>query len=158
MIRRPPRSTQSRSSAASDVYKRQILKRSIPGTSLLHCEHVWSPLDQTLRRDVRRSIVRNLSLKKLRVGSPDAHQENWDSPRRSPPARRSGVAFPKPTGKDGGLTPSSLPLRTNHIIRPWHDCERDWRDLHSSPSRPHAYFDRHRFMCCLLYTSPSPRD
>src|SRR5680860_533279 len=28
MIRRPPRSTQSRSSAASDVYKRQILIRS----------------------------------------------------------------------------------------------------------------------------------
>ena len=26
MIRRPPRSTQSRSSAASDVYKRQVLK------------------------------------------------------------------------------------------------------------------------------------
>src|SRR5680860_1900763 len=29
MIRRPPRSTQSRSSAASDVYKRQILLRSV---------------------------------------------------------------------------------------------------------------------------------
>ena len=28
MIRRPPRSTQSRSSAASDVYKRQLLKQS----------------------------------------------------------------------------------------------------------------------------------
>ena len=28
MIRRPPRSTQSRSSAASDVYKRQILNVS----------------------------------------------------------------------------------------------------------------------------------
>eukprot|EP01016_Furgasonia_blochmanni_P006630 TRINITY_DN12667_c0_g1_i1.p2 TRINITY_DN12667_c0_g1~~TRINITY_DN12667_c0_g1_i1.p2 ORF type:complete len:129 (-),score=17.14 TRINITY_DN12667_c0_g1_i1:498-884(-) len=28
MIRRPPRSTQSRSSAASDVYKRQILTKS----------------------------------------------------------------------------------------------------------------------------------
>src|SRR5450756_426092 len=27
MIRRPPRSTQSRSSAASDVYKRQIVKK-----------------------------------------------------------------------------------------------------------------------------------
>ena len=29
MIRRPPRSTQSRSSAASDVYKRQMLKRQV---------------------------------------------------------------------------------------------------------------------------------
>src|SRR5450756_3102578 len=30
MIRRPPRSTQSRSSAASDVYKRQIQSAAIP--------------------------------------------------------------------------------------------------------------------------------
>src|SRR5450756_2054492 len=29
MIRRPPRSTQSRSSAASDVYKRQFMDRSV---------------------------------------------------------------------------------------------------------------------------------
>src|SRR5665809_167690 len=29
MIRRPPRSTQSRSSAASDVYKRQVLKGAL---------------------------------------------------------------------------------------------------------------------------------
>ena len=33
MIRRPPRSTQSRSSAASDVYKRQVIER---GPSCLH--------------------------------------------------------------------------------------------------------------------------
>src|SRR5450756_556219 len=31
MIRRPPRSTQSRSSAASDVYKRQGEARPVPG-------------------------------------------------------------------------------------------------------------------------------
>src|SRR5450756_3151584 len=30
MIRRPPRSTQSRSSAASDVYKRQVLRHIMP--------------------------------------------------------------------------------------------------------------------------------
>src|SRR5450756_2862609 len=30
MIRRPPRSTQSRSSAASDVYKRQMMNRQQP--------------------------------------------------------------------------------------------------------------------------------
>src|SRR5450756_3065398 len=33
MIRRPPRSTQSRSSAASDVYKRQILFLSLAATT-----------------------------------------------------------------------------------------------------------------------------
>src|SRR5659263_84463 len=36
MIRRPPRSTQSRSSAASDVYKRQWAPRSCEGRSLAH--------------------------------------------------------------------------------------------------------------------------
>src|SRR5450756_812566 len=36
MIRRPPRSTQSRSSAASDVYKRQVLDRPVePGDDSL---------------------------------------------------------------------------------------------------------------------------
>ena len=44
-----------------------ILKRFIPGTSLLYLvqENVWPLLDQTLHRDVRRSIVRNLTLKRL---------------------------------------------------------------------------------------------
>src|SRR5450756_2508570 len=35
MIRRPPRSTQSRSSAASDVYKRQVVKLS-PGLGVVY--------------------------------------------------------------------------------------------------------------------------
>src|SRR5450756_1297652 len=34
MIRRPPRSTQSRSSAASDVYKRQPIQAGIPGIGI----------------------------------------------------------------------------------------------------------------------------
>src|SRR5450756_1502849 len=34
MIRRPPRSTQSRSSAASDVYKRQVVHRIQPALHL----------------------------------------------------------------------------------------------------------------------------
>src|SRR5450756_3106629 len=36
MIRRPPRSTQSRSSAASDVYKRQLIGSSGEGGAKLH--------------------------------------------------------------------------------------------------------------------------
>src|SRR5450756_2160423 len=35
MIRRPPRSTQSRSSAASDVYKRQVLAPVPPPTGMV---------------------------------------------------------------------------------------------------------------------------
>ena len=43
MIRRPPRSTQSRSSAASDVYKRQVLERFLSvarHADLLVCHNV----------------------------------------------------------------------------------------------------------------------
>eukprot|EP00657_Telonema_sp_P-1_P012978 TRINITY_DN990_c0_g1_i9.p1 TRINITY_DN990_c0_g1~~TRINITY_DN990_c0_g1_i9.p1 ORF type:complete len:193 (-),score=81.55 TRINITY_DN990_c0_g1_i9:107-685(-) len=39
MIRRPPRSTQSRSSAASDVYKRQLLSQLIEGQALATVLH-----------------------------------------------------------------------------------------------------------------------
>src|SRR5680860_834378 len=42
MIRRPPRSTQSRSSAASDVYKRQELGEGIFKVFLLEVEHIAS--------------------------------------------------------------------------------------------------------------------
>src|SRR5450756_573385 len=67
MIRRPPRSTQSRSSAASDVYKRQIVvdddidvsnleelmwavcSRSDPATSIDFIRNAWStPLDPSI--------------------------------------------------------------------------------------------------------------
>src|SRR5680860_1222579 len=43
MIRRPPRSTQSRSSAASDVYKRQLLRCVVPPTTALQVTFL-SPL------------------------------------------------------------------------------------------------------------------
>src|SRR5680860_1862638 len=56
MIRRPPRSTQSRSSAASDVYKRQDTYRRLPNrpTSTSHIRRATSalsashPLDETV--------------------------------------------------------------------------------------------------------------
>eukprot|EP01015_Nassula_variabilis_P036249 TRINITY_DN9303_c0_g1_i1.p2 TRINITY_DN9303_c0_g1~~TRINITY_DN9303_c0_g1_i1.p2 ORF type:complete len:101 (+),score=47.73 TRINITY_DN9303_c0_g1_i1:8-310(+) len=49
MIRRPPRSTQSRSSAASDVYKRQIQNRSWRSQKFSDC---------TLKQSIYCSIPR----------------------------------------------------------------------------------------------------
>src|SRR5680860_822694 len=49
MIRRPPRSTQSRSSAASDVYKRQISNRCPEGTSGTVC---WARTNSTRLIDI----------------------------------------------------------------------------------------------------------
>src|SRR5680860_141820 len=66
MIRRPPRSTQSRSSAASDVYKRQRLASDDPGFSALPAELLGggsdkqlqyiSPIERFLREDADVSI------------------------------------------------------------------------------------------------------
>src|SRR5680860_1300268 len=50
MIRRPPRSTQSRSSAASDVYKRQKLLYTIP--------NFHNPGGVTMSRERRERLVR----------------------------------------------------------------------------------------------------
>src|SRR5450756_3164392 len=43
MIRRPPRSTQSRSSAASDVYKRQVVESKDPRSKLMR-EEIFGPV------------------------------------------------------------------------------------------------------------------
>src|SRR5680860_1654485 len=57
MIRRPPRSTQSRSSAASDVYKRQVLDRGI-GVEWYEpeAEDLRAPLER-LREQAAEAIV-----------------------------------------------------------------------------------------------------
>src|SRR5450756_2876862 len=61
MIRRPPRSTQSRSSAASDVYKRQALYGPYP--SLVIRLAFWIALAivacVTLLQSARRELLRN---------------------------------------------------------------------------------------------------
>src|SRR5450756_2275807 len=49
MIRRPPRSTQSRSSAASDVYKRRCDARADPSRASAPCTSS-SPLARSARR------------------------------------------------------------------------------------------------------------
>src|SRR5450756_3119724 len=54
MIRRPPRSTQRRSSAASDVYKRQVLPPAERALSFAEVETGYS------REDLRRETARCL--------------------------------------------------------------------------------------------------
>src|SRR5450756_3153549 len=64
MIRRPPRSTQSRSSAASDVYKRQDQDLAV----------VVGDLDLALD-DVGDLVVRAFEVPALRVATPEAEAE-----------------------------------------------------------------------------------
>ena len=58
MIRRPPRSTQSRSSAASDVYKRQFL-RDVVSKEIAHLERQFNVFceDLVIRIDGLRLLV-----------------------------------------------------------------------------------------------------
>src|SRR5450756_3157215 len=51
MIRRPPRSTQSRSSAASDVYKRQV----VAGQSIRSIAILLKRAPSTISREIRRN-------------------------------------------------------------------------------------------------------
>src|SRR5450756_2494941 len=60
MIRRPPRSTQSRSSAASDVYKRQI--RHIAAPDRLCSSRDLEPLPrEDVFQPVKRKVIRKLA-------------------------------------------------------------------------------------------------
>ena len=57
MIRRPPRSTQSRSSAASDVYKRQAFDKAIQKISLMTKEcHSYDELGDMLLSEINTLI------------------------------------------------------------------------------------------------------
>src|SRR5665809_2819 len=58
MIRRPPRSTQSRSSAASDVYKRQVFWPRRPGRELTPAATVEETPDEQVGRPVRSRALR----------------------------------------------------------------------------------------------------
>src|SRR5450756_3172105 len=77
MIRRPPRSTQSRSSAASDVYKRQVLQQPAllvrPALLLLHGHPpVRQVLDGSLARQPREDLDhRHAHVRRLGRCGPD---------------------------------------------------------------------------------------
>ena len=56
MIRRPPRSTQSRSSAASDVYKRQYLQKGFLSIAKCH-DDLCRPSQRRLRNHSRKGTI-----------------------------------------------------------------------------------------------------
>src|SRR5450756_3244649 len=80
MIRRPPRSTQSRSSAASDVYKRQVKGRAharlVLGESNVHIAQRLDPPDLLARtRDLH-------GLEQLAVQREFLADVQWQQPER----------------------------------------------------------------------------
>ena len=57
MIRRPPRSTLDRSSAASDVYKRQDLGLRVAGAFLERVAGAWDLADEAARLDMGADVA-----------------------------------------------------------------------------------------------------
>ena len=157
MIRRPPRSTQSRSSAASDVYKRQVFTR-IRESSLGR------------RRHCVRNVLGNILGNVLRFvgGSLEESRRLWRLDRCCSLNDRS---------RSGNVrlrlgSEAFLGLRNSNGSEDNGDAEHhqsEKQSVHCSIHRDafpdfesHAASHRGRRFAsdnaCLLYTSPSPRD
>eukprot|EP00657_Telonema_sp_P-1_P003786 TRINITY_DN18872_c0_g2_i2.p1 TRINITY_DN18872_c0_g2~~TRINITY_DN18872_c0_g2_i2.p1 ORF type:complete len:124 (+),score=52.92 TRINITY_DN18872_c0_g2_i2:44-415(+) len=91
MIRRPPRSTQSRSSAASDVYKRQEQRRTVTTIMLQYLLDALMAL-----RDIRWKQVHTVAPAVLRLLEVDDQQDSENEPEQ-PDSHQCSVI--KPVGR-----------------------------------------------------------
>src|SRR5665809_50682 len=113
MIRRPPRSTQSRSSAASDVYKRQLLDRLLvnAGRALVGLDPPIGLPDGPL------GDLKRLRLRLAHPAPPTRRRLTAEPARTTRPLRSSPITGPSPLLRDGPplcpapvLSPSQFPL------------------------------------------------
>eukprot|EP00831_Metopus_contortus_P005123 TRINITY_DN11923_c0_g1_i1.p4 TRINITY_DN11923_c0_g1~~TRINITY_DN11923_c0_g1_i1.p4 ORF type:complete len:142 (+),score=27.08 TRINITY_DN11923_c0_g1_i1:100-525(+) len=131
MIRRPPRSTQGVSSAASDVYKRQV-----------HGD--W------------------YAFKKASTHAPIAAKPVDSEEKKREEAKLHRVPQFVPPAAVMYTRPPAPPIPAQYYPRvdiPQYPPRQEpmfsqWRPYQSSPRGGYHQF----LICCLLYTSPSPRD
>src|SRR5450756_1031566 len=126
MIRRPPRSTQSRSSAASDVYKRQSLATVTPSLVMRGAPKL---LSITTLRPLGPSVTFTAS---ARMSTPRSMRARASPPKRNSFAAMffnpylSAVEFDgetAPIGGSGGLLlAGGLALDDAHDVGLLHDC------------------------------------
>src|SRR5450756_3218082 len=105
MIRRPPRSTQSRSSAASDVYKRQVVSPQGRGVGKADRDHAdWA--ENPPARERRARSERRAAERRRRGGSP-------------PPPERGSATSERRRGvrRDDDARPSRRPASTTRAAR-----------------------------------------
>ena len=157
MIRRPPRSTQSRSSAASDVYKRQYQTAYF---GKWHLESEPTGFDSY-------AVLYGQGV-------------YFDSPFSVNGVKTKSTGYITDVVREKGLAwldhrdpskPFLLVIANKAAHEPWLPNPKDLdfdHDRHYDP--PSTYFDdysgrgiaeheqKQRISCCLLYTSPSPRD
>eukprot|EP00656_Telonema_subtile_P001842 TRINITY_DN1079_c0_g1_i2.p1 TRINITY_DN1079_c0_g1~~TRINITY_DN1079_c0_g1_i2.p1 ORF type:complete len:140 (-),score=4.47 TRINITY_DN1079_c0_g1_i2:28-447(-) len=129
MIRRPPRSTLSSSSAASDVYKRQfLLFMKLNCLVRDNCQRSMHTISSTLTYNHDdHDVVAHISTLRL-----------WMNPSASVPCFQNTVHLPE----------------TGHISRGSRSFPRNRHQECSLVLASHGAQCR----TCLLYTSPSPRD
>ena len=170
MIRRPPRSTQSRSSAASDVYKRQVyvtIIASCKGGTFFEtqCIHIYSDLDGTWHGGGPQSIGHIVL-----DGDPGPPPPKRDT---APPIFNPCLLWPNGWMDQDATWYEGRPRPVSHYVR--RGPSSTSRKGHSSPLFgscllwPRSPISATaEFLCimsilsilstCLLYTSPSPRD
>src|SRR5450756_97932 len=134
MIRRPPRSTQSRSSAASDVYKRQVhavtVRADLPAGRYTYLVHLRDPSGRA------EAAARAAE---LRVLAP------------LPPAFPGRKAVARALDWAGG--------RAGEVGVAVVDSRGEVTGLHAHATFEGASLVKAMLLvACLLYTSPSPRD
>ena len=159
MIRRPPRSTRVRSSAASDVYKRQFFNGLITESTRLHSVVRDAHIDIDKFYQMVSDLRNTFSLRKRRpsmqaLASPCEISQlamfvNFENDPTSELSARSLKVDLKSAdifsfGEEGQSLVGSVDLVYRNS---WHEV----RTLHFQGET--AMLD-----ACLLYTSPSPRD
>eukprot|EP00658_Telonema_sp_P-2_P047956 TRINITY_DN36501_c0_g1_i1.p1 TRINITY_DN36501_c0_g1~~TRINITY_DN36501_c0_g1_i1.p1 ORF type:complete len:144 (+),score=22.48 TRINITY_DN36501_c0_g1_i1:117-548(+) len=142
MIRRPPRSTLSSSSAASDVYKRQVTKRVMGD----HWEDVRDALPSQLE-EVGEHAYRIVPRLRRRPPISALAGSGVHSPFRRPARLGDEPAAWKPAFQG---------------VRIDFDLELGFRFMSDAQElalfKLPAWHSHHESVLCLLYTSPSPRD
>ena len=161
MIRRPPRSTHCISSAASDVYKRQV-RTQYTGVILIH---------KVLLPEQTGAILLPQQGRTVRWGPPYSFHDRQRRPLDTHlQSAQAAILFPRQTKKVTRHPPSvrwgrhSLSTQTENVTRHPPSVRRVRRSPSTQTEKvtrhpPSVRAGRHRpSTTCLLYTSPSPRD
>ena len=152
MIRRPPRSTRKESSAASDVYKRQIQDCVLPTRS------------KTAALNDLEKLHKELDLRVLRESDVLRHAQQQYADEM---ARRSSTkAKDTPTFQDqDAVAIKDEPIASAKLQRTSSIHGREKKNTSTPTSELMEQGDTHAMKrshlqsyFCLLYTSPSPRD